>query len=65
MDDPVSKHGKHGRLFLYVITYTDNDPAFGELTTRRWAYNEQHAVDRFDDENDGFIAVSVKRTRAA
>lgn len=64
MSRPVTKPGAHGTLYLYSITYTDTcDDAIGELTQRTWAYNIDHAVERFYGavDADGWTALRVAR----
>jgi hypothetical protein len=58
----VSKPGQHGTLYRYVITYTDkSDPGFGEMTWHAWAYNLEHAEEKFFDQDEGFSIVNIRR----
>lgn len=51
---PVRKPGQHGPLYLYRFTYTDvSDPGFGQATWRCWAYDKEHAREKFFDTPDG------------
>src|ERR1700751_854003 len=51
---PISKPGPHGTLYRHSIVYTDQgDSGFGEATWNTWAYDPQHAVDRFYESPDG------------
>lgn len=62
MANPVTKPGKHGTLFLYSVTYTDkSDDCIGELKARYWAYNIEHALDRFYEVDEGWTALRVAR----
>jgi len=62
----VSKPGRHGTLYLFRIRYTDaHDPAFGEDAIRLWAYDADHAEQRFVEADDeGWKVLSVERVRA-
>jgi hypothetical protein len=62
----VTKPGKHGTLHRYVLAYTDpSDEGFGESTWETWAYNLDHAVDRFYEHDpeftEGFKVKTVAR----
>lgn len=62
---PRSKPGDHGTLYLYSIEYNDGpdgDPAFpiGERTSL-WAYSMEHALERFDESDEGFTAIKIAR----
>ena len=51
---PLTKPGKHGTLYHFVLTYGDDiDPSFGPMTWKTWAYDSEHALDKFYDSNDG------------
>ncbi len=58
-----SKHGKHGTLYAYRITYTcESDPiGFGHESITTWAYNRDHAIEKFNDHgfDQGWKIVSV------
>jgi hypothetical protein len=58
----VTKPGKHGTLYRYVITYTDRTgDGFGEHTWCTWAYNLDHAEERFYANDEGFSIVNLRR----
>jgi len=61
----VTKAGKHGTLTLYSITYSDEpyDPGFGTAKVRVWAYDREHAVERFYEGEEGWRAVGVTEVR--
>lgn len=48
-----SKPGKHGMLWRYRITYRDDSPGSPTFPWATWAYNEDHALERFYDSDDG------------
>ena len=51
---PLTKPGKHGTLYHYVITYGDDiDPDFPDMTWKTWAHDSDHALDKFYDSSDG------------
>lgn len=54
----VSKPGRHGKLFLYRVTYDDYGMP-GE--TRLYAYNLDHLYEKFHDDElwEGAQVVSV------
>jgi hypothetical protein len=61
----VSKPGKHGTLHLYAIEYGDVT-GVGEAPTyvstlRTWAYDIDHALEKFYDADDGFKALKIAR----
>jgi hypothetical protein len=60
-----TKPGKHGTLYLYEIKYTDDDPGFGENSWFTYAYNEDHAYERWQDSNVdvGFKFKSIGRAK--
>jgi hypothetical protein len=65
---PLTKPGKHGALYHYVITYTDSsDPDFPDMTWKTWAYDSDHALDKFYDsgDDDGWKAKSWRRETEA
>jgi len=62
----VTKPGRHGTLYLFRIRYKDRwDPAFGEDVWRTWAYDSEHAQDRFHeaDEDEGWEILSIEKVR--
>lgn len=52
---PRTKPGKYGTLYLYEIEYTDDtDPSgFGTDHVRYWAYDPEHAIDKWYNSADG------------
>jgi hypothetical protein len=63
---PITKPGQHGPLYRYVVEYTDtSDPGFGIQTWHAWAYNLEHAEEKFYDSNgeDGFEGTSIVSVR--
>lgn len=58
-----SKPGEHGTLYRYTIEYTDDDPAFGREFWSTWAYNLEHALEKFTDSDEGFTPVRAARQR--
>lgn len=55
----VKKRGRHGTLYKYKIRYTD--PVSRDYGTDVWftyAYDAEHALEKFYDADDGFEAVS-------
>jgi hypothetical protein len=66
MTTPVSKPGKHGTLYLHLLRYTDaSDPSSPVFETRIWAYNSDHAIDKFFDseDSDGWTVLSWERAQ--
>ena len=60
--EPVTKAGQHGTLYRYVITYTDkSDPGFGQMTWHAWAYNLEHAEEKFFERDEGFSIIDIRR----
>ena len=61
----IAKPGKHGTLYRYAITYTDRgDGGFGRDVWHTWAYDENHALDRFyDDGDEGWKHLDIHRMR--
>ena len=57
----MTKQGAHGVLYRYVVEYTDkSDPGFGVDRWHCWAYNIEHAIDKFDTD-DGFSPLRIAR----
>lgn len=54
--EPLTKEGKYGTLYRYEITYSDavngNDAMFYG-TWRCWAYDSEHAIEKFTEGGDG------------
>ncbi len=68
----TSKPGKHGTLHLFEIAYTDkperdDGQPYYNGTSRVWAYDADHAVEKFYDGEDdsGWRATSIKRVSAS
>jgi hypothetical protein len=60
-----SKRGEHGTLYLFRVSYRDLDPACPEFSWSTWAYDADHAVEKFsDDGDDGWKILSVRKVRA-
>lgn len=61
----VEKPGNHGTLFLFRIAYRDKyDDACPRLSWNTWAYDVEHAVDRFHDSDDeGWEILGVEKVR--
>lgn len=47
-----SKPGQHGTLYRYRITYRDDDPGSPTFSWHTWAYDEDHALERWYDSDD-------------
>lgn len=63
---PVTKPGAHGTLYLYAIVYTDaGDPGFGDHEFRVWAYNLEHAEDKFfsGEDSEGWKILEMYRVQ--
>ena len=62
----VTKKGQYGPLYKYTMKYHDPDsPGFGEGTWHCYAYNVEHAVEKFYDMDDGFeLLTDPKRVRS-
>lgn len=63
MSKPATKQGKYGTLYLFEISYRDRFDPFNTGTSRYWAYDSEHAVEKFYDseDSDGWEATSFKR----
>lgn len=61
----VTKAGRYGTLTLYSITYSHDplDRGFGTAKVRLWAYDREHAIERFYDDDDGWRPISVTEVR--
>jgi hypothetical protein len=58
---PLTKPGEHGTLYRYAIEYGDDDPSFGSHTWKCWAYSSEHAIEKFEDSDEGFVPVRFAR----
>lgn len=47
---PLTKPGQHGTLYRFAVIYTDGD--FSD-TWHTWAYDSEHALERFFEGPDG------------
>ncbi len=64
----LKKAGKHGTLYLFRFVYTDiDDSCCPDFDCSLWAYDREHAEDRFFDgpDADGWRIVSCARVRSA
>ena len=62
----VKKPGKHGTLYLFNVRYRDKyDFASPDFDWKTWAYNEEHAEQRFyeSDNDDDWKILSVTKMR--
>ena len=62
----ITKAGRHGTLYRYAVTYTDkDDEGFGRHLWHTWAYDEEHALDRFyEDGDEGWKHLAIHRMRS-
>lgn len=62
----ISKPGKHGTLHLFAVAYEDSFDPFNKGVIRTWAYDEEHAYEKFydSDDADGWTVTKVVRVRA-
>ncbi len=63
-ESPVTKRGQHGTLYLYKIEYKGkDDPASPVFDMRIWAYNLEHAEDKFygGADSEGWTIISLTR----
>ena len=60
---PVTKPGKHGTLYRYRVVYrgVEHDPAAPAFDACVWAYDEEHALEKLTDPDQGWEAVSAAR----
>lgn len=63
----MEKQGRHGTLYHFTIEYTDEcDSGFGTAHWRTWAYDQEHAIDRFfEGPDEGWKPVRIARTQDA
>jgi hypothetical protein len=65
MNNAITKPGEHGTLYLYEIKYTDpsDSDCMGTMSQRVFAYNTEHALDKFYNsvDADGWKALSTSR----
>lgn len=62
----ITKPGKHGTLYLYRIVYRNDGPDdLQRFTWRTYAYDTEHALNKFYDgpADDGWKAVSIARAQ--
>ena len=56
----ITKPGKHGTLKLYRIAYHDDGNKYNDGISRVWAYDEDHAIEKFYDSDDtGWVIASI------
>lgn len=63
----MKKRGAYGTLYQYRIQYTAaDDPGCPMFATRVWAYDREHALERFcgPSDDDGWRVVSVSLVAA-
>ena len=65
-----TKVGKYGTLYRYRIGFRDPDPTCEVFYVRYWAYDRDHAIERFYEGPEGDAwseaeIVSVERVRDA
>lgn len=59
---PIMKPGKHGTLYLYELVYDDGpDSGCPEFKTRTWAYNMEHAIERFHESDGSWRLIKIAR----
>ena len=59
-----TKKGAHGTLYRFRIRYRDEgDEGFPDMDWYTWAYNQDHAEERFFDIDEGWRIVSIERVR--
>jgi len=59
---PVTRQGAHGVLYRYAVRYTDaTDPGCPEDVWHCWAYNLDHAEDKFYETDEGWHILSLAR----
>jgi hypothetical protein len=59
---PVIRQGVHGTLYLYAVRYTDRgDEVCPEFVWTCWAYNLEHAEDKFYETEEGWRILSLAR----
>jgi hypothetical protein len=63
LGDAITKPGKHGTLFRYVVEYRDaHDDCCPIFTWHAWAYNLEHAELEFSESGEeGWRIVSIRR----
>lgn len=60
----ITKPGKHGTLYLFAIAYEDTCDRFNTGVSRIWAYDAEHAEEKFYDGDDsGWRATKIARVR--
>ena len=69
MSAPLTKPGRYGTLYRYRIMYrgTEDDPGQLDQPWHCWAYNLEHAEEKFYDcgDDDGWRIVSLARVSDA
>ena len=54
VNEPATKPGKYGTLYLYQIAYCDVSDSTIAFSTRIWAYDSEHAIDKFYSGEEGW-----------
>lgn len=59
----ASKPGKYGTLHRYVVSYAceTGDPGMGRFEWACWAYDEEHARNKFFESDEGWRVTGVRR----
>lgn len=60
---PRTKPGRYGTLYRYRVAYRgeERDPAAPDFDTFVWAYDEEHALEKVTDPDQGWEALSASR----
>jgi hypothetical protein len=56
----LTKDGQHGKLYRYEIEYLAA-PDAPPYKWRCWAYEFEHAIEKFNDGDEGFEATRITR----
>lgn len=66
MTSDTLKPGKHGTLHLFAIAYEDQFDSGNKGVMRTWAYDAEHAEEKFydSDDADGWVVKKIARVRA-
>ena len=65
-DGSYSKPGKYGTLYLHRIEYCDVYDKHLSFTQLIWAYDFEHAIDKFysEGDSDGWEVSKISRAKA-
>jgi len=59
-----TKQGEHGTLYLFRVIYCDTADQDNDGESLLWAYDKEHAEERFyDTPDDGWRILSITRPR--